>query len=40
MADKSFTFDVVTVNSKGQIIQRNRGKNKYFIEDLNNGVTL
>ena len=37
---KEFTFDVVTVNSQGQIIQRSRGQNKYFVENLGNEVTL
>ena len=37
---KEFTFDVVKVNSQGQIVERSRGQNKYFVEDLGNEVTL
>ena len=35
-----FEFDVVTVNSQGQEIQRESGQAKYFIEDLESNVTL
>ncbi|KST67701.1 hypothetical protein [Mastigocoleus testarum] len=37
---KEFTFDVVKVNSQGQIVEQSRGQNKYFVEDLGNEITL
>ncbi|MGI0501109.1 SUMF1/EgtB/PvdO family nonheme iron enzyme [Limnospira platensis] len=36
----SFSFDIVTVNSNGQQINRRRGQAECIIEDLGNGVTL
>ena len=36
---KEFSFDVVTVNSQGQIVERSREQNKYFVENLGNEVT-
>ncbi|NEP57472.1 MAG: SUMF1/EgtB/PvdO family nonheme iron enzyme [Symploca sp. SIO2G7] len=35
-----FAFDVVTVNTKGQEMERIRRKARYFIEDLGQGVSL
>jgi formylglycine-generating enzyme required for sulfatase activity len=35
-----FRFEVVTVNDKGQITQRQQKEAEYFTEDLGNGVTL
>ncbi|MEH2059135.1 MAG: SUMF1/EgtB/PvdO family nonheme iron enzyme [Nostoc sp.] len=37
---KTFQFEVVTVNAKGNITNRNNCEAKYFVEDLGNGVTL
>ena len=37
---KFFTFETVTVNKKGEIIQRQTKKAQYFTEDLGNGVTF
>ncbi|MDT9221073.1 MAG: SUMF1/EgtB/PvdO family nonheme iron enzyme [Limnospira sp. PMC 1240.20] len=37
---QKFEFDIVTVNSKGQEINRSRGQAECIIEDLGNGVTL
>jgi formylglycine-generating enzyme required for sulfatase activity len=37
---KIFKFEVVTVNAKGQEIDRKPGQAKYFTQDLGNGVTL
>ena len=37
---KDFTFEVVTVNTKGEITNRRSNSAKYFTEDLGNGVTL
>ncbi len=37
---KSFEFEIVTVNQKGKIVERQLGSAKYFTEDLGNGVTL
>jgi formylglycine-generating enzyme required for sulfatase activity len=35
-----FRFEVVTVNDKGQITQRQQHEAEYFTEDLGNGITL
>jgi formylglycine-generating enzyme required for sulfatase activity/uncharacterized caspase-like protein len=35
-----FEFEIVTVNAKGQEIDRKTGQAEYFTEDLGNGVTL
>ncbi|MET0113173.1 MAG: SUMF1/EgtB/PvdO family nonheme iron enzyme [Limnospira maxima] len=37
---QKFEFDIVTVNLKGQEINRRRGQAECIIEDLGNGVTL
>ncbi len=37
---RTFTFDVVTVNAKGEEIKRELGKAQYFGENLGNGVIL
>ncbi|QFS46778.1 SUMF1/EgtB/PvdO family nonheme iron enzyme [Nostoc sphaeroides] len=37
---KTFQFEVVTVNAKGDITNRRNEEAKYFAEDLGNGVTL
>ncbi|WP_373530534.1 SUMF1/EgtB/PvdO family nonheme iron enzyme [Nostoc sp.] len=37
---KTFQFEVVTVNAKGNITNRRNEEAKYFAEDLGNGVTL
>jgi formylglycine-generating enzyme required for sulfatase activity len=37
---KFFTFETVTVNKKGKIIQRETKQARYFTEDLGNGVTF
>ncbi len=37
---QSFSFDVVTVNNQGTIINRRRNSAQFFSEDLGNGVTL
>ncbi len=37
---KIFEFEVVTVNAKGQEINRKPGRAEYFTQDLGNGVTL
>jgi formylglycine-generating enzyme required for sulfatase activity/uncharacterized caspase-like protein len=37
---KLFEFEVVTVNDKGQDINRQLGRAEYFTEDLGNGITL
>ena len=37
---KDFSFDVVTVNSQGQIVERSRRQNKYFFENLTHEVIL
>ena len=37
---KSFDFEVITVNSKGDIANRQPSKARYFTEDLGNGVSL
>ncbi|MBD2145291.1 bifunctional serine/threonine-protein kinase/formylglycine-generating enzyme family protein [Sphaerospermopsis sp. FACHB-1194] len=37
---KTFTFEVVTTNRKGEIIQRRNHSARYFVEDLGNGVML
>ncbi|BAZ48967.1 hypothetical protein NIES4103_15780 [Nostoc sp. NIES-4103] len=36
----SFDFEVVIVNRRGEIIQRETKQAKYFIEDLGDGITL
>ena len=35
-----FSFDIVTVDAKGQEINRSKGKASYFTEDLGKGVSL
>ncbi|MEG3436901.1 SUMF1/EgtB/PvdO family nonheme iron enzyme [Pannus brasiliensis CCIBt3594] len=37
---KTFSFEVVTVNSKGGVIQREEKSARYFVEDLGNNVAL
>ena len=37
---KTFSFETVTVNARGEIINRRNLQAKYFVEDLGNGVTL
>ena len=37
---KTFTFEVVTTNAKGSIINRRNHSANYFVEDLGNGVKL
>jgi eukaryotic-like serine/threonine-protein kinase len=37
---QTFTFETVTVNAQGNIINRSQGKARYFAEDLGNGVSL
>jgi formylglycine-generating enzyme required for sulfatase activity len=37
---KSSSFDVVTVNAKGEIVDREQRQAQYLTEDLGNGVTL
>jgi formylglycine-generating enzyme required for sulfatase activity len=37
---KSFQFEVVTVDARGNIINRSNNAAKYFVENLGNGVTL
>jgi formylglycine-generating enzyme required for sulfatase activity len=37
---KTFDFDVVTVNSQGQITNRRRNSAQFFSEDLGNGISL
>ncbi|WP_027400704.1 bifunctional serine/threonine-protein kinase/formylglycine-generating enzyme family protein [Aphanizomenon flos-aquae] len=37
---KTFTFEVVTTNAKGSIINRRNHSANYFVEDLGNGVML
>ncbi|MEH1825670.1 MAG: SUMF1/EgtB/PvdO family nonheme iron enzyme [Nostoc sp.] len=37
---KSFQFEVVTVDTKGNITNRSNREAKYFIENLGNGITL
>ncbi|QKQ72580.1 SUMF1/EgtB/PvdO family nonheme iron enzyme [Nostoc sp. TCL240-02] len=37
---KSFQFEVVTVDARGNISNRSNREAKYFIEDLGNGITL
>ncbi|MEA5534714.1 formylglycine-generating enzyme family protein [Crocosphaera sp. XPORK-15E] len=36
----SYEFEVVTVNPQGEIIQRDRQKTLYFLEQLEHGITL
>jgi formylglycine-generating enzyme required for sulfatase activity len=40
MTEQTFEFDVIQVNSQGEIIQRTRQQNTYFQEDLGEGVKL
>jgi formylglycine-generating enzyme required for sulfatase activity len=40
MTEQTFEFDVIKVNSQGEIIQRICQENRYFPEDLGEGVTL
>ncbi len=35
-----YKFDVITVNDRGEEINREEGRAKYFTEDLGNGITL
>ncbi|MEH2095436.1 SUMF1/EgtB/PvdO family nonheme iron enzyme [Nostoc sp.] len=37
---KSFQFEVVTVDARGNIANRSNNEAKYFVENLGNGVTL
>jgi formylglycine-generating enzyme required for sulfatase activity len=37
---KTFTFEVVTTNAKGSIINKRNHSANYFVEDLGNGVKL
>ncbi|MFO5492623.1 MAG: SUMF1/EgtB/PvdO family nonheme iron enzyme, partial [Cuspidothrix sp.] len=37
---KTFTFEVVTTNNKGRIINKRNHSARYFVEDLGNGVML
>ena len=37
---KTFSFETVTVNKKGKIIQRETKQARYFTEDLGNGVSV
>ncbi|MDB9308504.1 bifunctional serine/threonine-protein kinase/formylglycine-generating enzyme family protein [Aphanizomenon sp. CS-733/32] len=37
---KTFTFEVVTTNAKGSIINKHNHSANYFVEDLGNGVKL
>ena len=37
---QTFKFDVVTVDSRGQIVKREKNQARYFTEELDNGVTL
>ncbi|MCG6133419.1 MAG: SUMF1/EgtB/PvdO family nonheme iron enzyme [Nostoc sp. LLA-1] len=37
---KTFQFETVTVDAKGDIAKRRNGEARYFVEDLGNGVTL
>ncbi|MEA5577083.1 formylglycine-generating enzyme family protein [Anabaena sp. UHCC 0451] len=37
---KTFTFEVVTTNNKGSIINKRNQSANYFVEDLGNGVML
>ncbi|MCC5601808.1 SUMF1/EgtB/PvdO family nonheme iron enzyme [Nostoc favosum] len=37
---KSFQFEVVTVDARGNITNRSNSEAKHFVEDLENGVTL
>jgi len=39
MTEQSFEFDVIKVNSQGEIIQRTKQQNRYFIEELGEGVS-
>jgi formylglycine-generating enzyme required for sulfatase activity len=40
MTEQTFEFDVIAVNSQGEIIQRTRQRNTYFTEELGEGVKL
>ncbi len=37
---KTFDFELVSINARGQEVQRTSGQAKYFTEELGNGVTL
>ncbi|MDJ0615722.1 MAG: bifunctional serine/threonine-protein kinase/formylglycine-generating enzyme family protein [Calothrix sp. MO_192.B10] len=37
---KTFSFETVTVNARGEIINRRNLQAKYFVEDLGDGITL
>ena len=37
---KTFSFETVTVNAQGNIVNRRNLEAKYFVEDLGNGITL
>ncbi|BAY40386.1 hypothetical protein NIES2111_47690 [Nostoc sp. NIES-2111] len=37
---KKFEFDIVVVDAKGNVTNRNRGQTQYFTEDLGDGVVL
>ncbi|MBD2485593.1 formylglycine-generating enzyme family protein [Planktothrix sp. FACHB-1365] len=37
---KTFSFETVTVNKKGEIIKRETQQARYFTEDMGNGITL
>jgi formylglycine-generating enzyme required for sulfatase activity len=39
-SSKVFTFEVVTVNAKGEEIDRQSGQSEYFAEDLGSGIIL
>ncbi len=36
----SFEFDVVTLDAQGNVTERRKGRARYFVEDLGNGVKL
>ena len=40
ISDTEYSFDVITVNDRGEEINREKGKASYFTEDLGSGVTL
>ena len=37
---KTFNFEIVTVNSTGQIANRREGQGKFFTDNLGNGITI
>ncbi len=39
-SEPSFEFDVVTVDAQGNVMERRKGRARYFIEDLGDGVKL